>query len=203
LFKEKSLSTNQQASLIKNAKAFSLEWDSHAPHQQIIFLKAVLQKICISCDGVNMHITIDGLLNSLDKSIQNKKVRKGNDDIHILNVPAKLKRYGIEMKLIINNHDIVKPHQLTIKALQDALLKALLWHDEITTGKVASTTALARRENVTQRYIGQIIKLAFLAPDIMEAIIQGTIPLDLTLTRLKKGFPLDWSAQRQDLSFTA
>lgn len=41
------------------------------------------------------------------------------------------------------------------------------------------------------------------APDIMEAIIQGTIPLDLTLTRLKKGFPLDWSAQRQDLSFTS
>ena len=47
---------------------------------------------------------------------------------------------------------------------------------------------IAKREGTTQRYIAHILKLAFLAPDIMEAIIRGRIPADLTLTRLKKGF---------------
>ena len=60
---------------------------------------------------------------------------------------------------------------------------------------------LAKQEDVTQRYIAHLIKLAFLAPDIIEAIIKGNIPPTLSLGRLKKGIPLDWEEQRQSLGF--
>ena len=56
---------------------------------------------------------------------------------------------------------------------------------------------------VTQRYVAHLIKLAFLAPDIMVAIIRGKVPADLSLDRLKKGFPLDWTEQRTALGFPA
>ena len=64
-------------------------------------------------------------------------------------------------------------------------------------------TELAARENVTQRYIAHLIKLAFLAPDIMQCVARGDIPPALSLERLKKGFPLDWTQQRKVLGFNA
>ncbi len=60
---------------------------------------------------------------------------------------------------------------------------------------------LARQNNVTQRYIAHLIKMAFLAPDIMVAIKQGKVPAGLSLDRLKKGFSLDWEEQRIVLGF--
>ena len=69
-------------------------------------------------------------------------------------------------------------------------------------GEVASTNALARREGVNHRHIARMLSLAWLAPDIMEAIARGDIPSTLSLARLKKGFPLDWREQRKVLGFT-
>ena len=62
-------------------------------------------------------------------------------------------------------------------------------------------SAIAKREGVTQRYVAHLIKLAFLAPDIMTAIIRGKAPANVSLDRLKKGFPLDWVEQRKSLGF--
>lgn len=69
------------------------------------------------------------------------------------------------------------------------------------TGTVSSMSELARQNNVTQRYIAHLIKMAFLAPDIMDAIKQGKVPSGLSLDRLKKGFSLDWGEQRVTLRF--
>lgn len=81
--------------------------------------------------------------------------------------------------------------------------KALAWNEELLSGQAASMAAIAEREAVTQRYVAHLFKLAFLAPDIMTAIIRGNVPADLSLDRLKKGFPLDWAEQRAALGFPA
>ena len=56
---------------------------------------------------------------------------------------------------------------------------------------------IAKQESVSYRYIASIIKLAFLSPPIMDKIAKGDIPQAMTLTRLKKHIPLDWSEQEQ------
>ena len=68
---------------------------------------------------------------------------------------------------------------------------------------VSSMNKLAKREGVTQRYIAHLLKLAYLAPDTIEAITRGDIPSSISLDRLKKGFPLDWEEQRKVLGFSA
>jgi hypothetical protein len=55
---------------------------------------------------------------------------------------------------------------------------------------------------VTERYVGRIIRLAFLAPDIVEAILDGYQPADLELERLMKGVPIGWNEQRRALGFS-
>ena len=50
---------------------------------------------------------------------------------------------------------------------------------------------------VSETYAARILKLAFLAPDIIEAILAGKQPRSLTLKRLLRGIPLSWSEQRK------
>jgi site-specific DNA recombinase len=80
--------------------------------------------------------------------------------------------------------------------------QGLIWNQELLSGKVASVAALAKREKLCRRYVARIVRLAFLAPDIMQAIAHGKVPPALSLDHLKKGFPLDWQVQRASLGFS-
>jgi site-specific DNA recombinase len=59
-------------------------------------------------------------------------------------------------------------------------------------------------EGVSDRYVSSVLPLAFLAPDIVEAIAKGQRPADLTAHRLIRhhNLPVSWAAQRQLLGFT-
>ena len=67
------------------------------------------------------------------------------------------------------------------------------------TGTVGSIAEIAKREQLPRTYPSRMIPLAFLAPDITTAILEGRQPIDLTLDRLLSlmPLPLDWDAQRQ------
>jgi len=74
------------------------------------------------------------------------------------------------------------------------LLVKLFW----STGQASSLADIARQNKINPTYVGRILQLAFLAPDIMTKIIQGKVPEYLTLERLKGvDLPLDWQMQRR------
>ena len=202
LLNRKSLSANKQASLLDRAKSLLIEWAAFTPHQQIIYLKMIFHKICVSCNGVDMHISTDGMLRCLDNEKLTEEISDKEADIQVITVPAKLKRCGIETRFIVKSDVGPGPHAISVKAIQDALLKALQWHEGLVSGTIASTAEIANTEGTAQRYVARILKLASLAPDIMEAIILGNIPMDCTLARLRKGFPMKWDRQRKVLGFT-
>jgi hypothetical protein len=70
------------------------------------------------------------------------------------------------------------------------------WNDQLIKREIASARAIAEREGVSERYIGRILLLAWLAPDIVRVIQSGEAPETLTLARLKKGYSLAWPQQR-------
>jgi hypothetical protein len=55
------------------------------------------------------------------------------------------------------------------------------------------------RQRLNERYISRIIPLAFLAPDITEAILEGRQPTHMTLETLRDDTPADWALQRKQL----
>ena len=107
----------------------------------------------------------------------------------------------MEAKLIIGKIKDQSAHPNTVKAIQKAVFKALEWSDALLSGKAKTLTELAEKEGVTQRYLSSLIYLSFLAPAIIEAISKGNVPPDLSLEKLKRGFPLDWRKQHQSLGF--
>ena len=78
------------------------------------------------------------------------------------------------------------------------------WFAEIREGKARSIAELAQRCGVDRTDVGRMIPLAFLAPDIVEAILDGRQPVVLTAARLKRvrDLPVSWVEQRRLLDFT-
>lgn len=71
------------------------------------------------------------------------------------------------------------------------------WFDALVSGEVKSLNALAARDGVTRHFVGNIIKLAFLAPEIVELIAQGNQLPELSTELLTKhiDLPIDWDDQ--------
>jgi hypothetical protein len=66
-------------------------------------------------------------------------------------------------------------------------------------GTHATIAEIADAEKINQSYVGRILRLTLLAPDIVEAILGGRQPAQMTLVVLMQRFPVVWSAQRSEL----
>ncbi|TFZ82494.1 hypothetical protein [Candidatus Macondimonas diazotrophica] len=68
-------------------------------------------------------------------------------------------------------------------------------------GQIKSISELARTLDVDGSYVARILKLTTLAPDIVEALINGEEPNGLSLAKLTQTFPEDWAEQRRQFGF--
>ncbi len=77
------------------------------------------------------------------------------------------------------------------------------WMEELVDGQVASVQEITTRERLRSGAVSRILPLAYLAPDISEAILQGHQPASLSVKHLRelKDLPLDWPEQRRVLGF--
>jgi site-specific DNA recombinase len=93
-----------------------------------------------------------------------------------------MKRRGVEPRLVIEGHDRrVRPDPALLKAVA----RAHRWfHDLASGGRAASLADIAVRAGVTGRYVRRLLRLAFLAPSIVETIMQGRQPAQLTAQRV-------------------
>jgi hypothetical protein len=87
------------------------------------------------------------------------------------------------------------------RPLAVALAKAYTWQEMMESGQVGSIKELARQNHVNPSYIARILRLATLAPDIVEAILDGREPSGLSLRKLTGNLPLLWDEQRAQLRF--
>ncbi|HOI55610.1 MAG TPA: hypothetical protein PLP01_10205 [Phycisphaerae bacterium] len=132
----------------------------------------------------------------MSEAVETIQMAAGDDTIRI-RIPMKLKKRA-------GRKEIVLPKAVTGKVpTQDALVRAVArafhWQSLLESGEVKSIGALATRFHVDHSYVARTIRLASLAPDIVEAIVRGDESEGLTLDRLMKPWPVRWDMQRADL----
>ena len=83
--------------------------------------------------------------------------------------------------------------------------KAQRWLEQLTSGRSKSIADIAKAEGVTCSFATRVIYRAFLAPDIVRAMLDGAQSPSLTSDTLKQSVPLpiDWAAQRSLLGFAS
>lgn len=81
-------------------------------------------------------------------------------------------------------------------ALVKALARAFRWKRMLESGEFATIAELAEGEGIASSYMTRVLRLTLLAPDIVEAILDGKQGPGVTLARVLEPFPLEWEAQR-------
>ncbi len=82
-------------------------------------------------------------------------------------------------------------------ALVKALARAFRYQRLLDEGRYASISEMAQAERIERGYLGTLLRLTLLAPDVVEALLDGRQPDGVELPSLMARFPLEWAQQRE------
>jgi hypothetical protein len=144
-----------------------------------------------------VDLTPDGLRVSLTLPLPNSGA-SATSLVLMRCAPLRLRRRGIEMRLVLD--DAAAPLRLD-RTLLKTVARAYHWADDLLSGRAQSVGEIARREGVSDRYVWRLMRLGFLAPSIVEAIVEGRQPAELTASALSQrlDLPALWRAQEEAL----
>lgn len=139
---------------------------------------------------------IDHVGKSQQESYPGLTVSRDGDAI-VVRIPVRFhRRNGRQMVL---THDggngQAAPERESNGSLVAALAKAYRWQEQLESGKYASLEDLAAANGVDRTYVGRILRLTSLAPEIVEAILNGNEPSGISLAKLRSDLPATWAEQ--------
>jgi hypothetical protein len=126
-------------------------------------------------------------------------------DLVIVTIPMTLKKRGGRKEIILPEgmvpEDSPAYRARTQSPLVIALARAHRWKGLIESGRFRTAGVLASAMGLDPSYVGRILRLTLLAPDIAQAILEGREPSGLSLERLVRTLPDAWEEQRHVLGF--
>jgi DNA invertase Pin-like site-specific DNA recombinase len=199
-------SHSEQSQLIERGREVAEQLAAQAPTEVKTTLMTLLCRVEVKPDRIEINISRRRLAELLagqpiDLTTPDQRLDRKSHDIVTLTVPARLKRVGREMRMLVENADDqtdADPSLLRIIARAHDIQGRLSQNTELTVHDIA------REERVTAAYIYTLLRLPWLAPDITTAIVNGRQPQQLnamTLMRKASRLPAAWAEQRALLGF--
>lgn len=192
------LSTRMEA--VGRCAARAAGWSNLSPADKRISLITLIERVDLKHETVDIHVRTEAIaaIEPDGSTLRGGQISDpGTAATVVLSVPARLTRTGIEMRLLIEgSNDTARrasDHSLHRLLGQAQRYRAMVMKHE---GK--SISELAAEAGVGSSYFSRILRLGFLSPDIVTAILRDRHPLELTAKRLASEvkLPIDWEAQR-------
>jgi DNA invertase Pin-like site-specific DNA recombinase len=193
------LSVIAQKRFLDEAAQLAARWQDLDAEQLRAMLRAVLTRVQVHSDQVDLTLDQMGValwLNAKDKHQTPHPRYDRERHLTVLTIRARLKRTGIEMRIVVD--DGSEPANVD-PILVRLLLRAHAIRDRLLQDRSLTLKEIAAEEGVSSSYVTRLLRLAFLAPDLVTAMLNGRHPRQLTANRLMNDtrLPLDWSAQRE------
>lgn len=179
--------------LARNAKRLAAELEG-----QLVGSTGLLQQIVcrVEIDRTTLRVCFN------EQQVQTR--------LGVSRAQSEVKTESEPWKMVINGHPLhcTIPLRLVLEDPQAwptpdrrmirEVLRAVRWFDALSSGRFSAIEELAKTEGCSPSLISDRIRLAFLAPDIAEAILEGRQPPSLTSAKLRRScpFPVAWSEQR-------
>jgi site-specific DNA recombinase len=186
--------------LVARAAEIGRQLSELPPARTRTVLTVLIEWVEVRVDQVDIHLRPKGLTALFDVAVPSQSMI--DEETLILSVPARLRRAGMEIRMLIDGTDpfaAVKPNARLIKLL----VRAHRFNTTLVQSDGVAFAALAVREGVSRSYFTRVVRLSYLAPDITQAILEGRQPRDLTADKLLQHsrLPLGWHDQRAALGF--
>jgi hypothetical protein len=189
------------------AAALAARWDGMSSEALRRSMRSLIVRAQVHADRVDLDVSATQLGRTLlseggaeadPKS--NARDADGEENLVRLTIPARLKRTGKKMKFIVDGPTISAPADTSLIRL---LVRAQKIGERLFEIGGPNLDQIAAEENITPSYASPIVRLKFLAPDVVAAILAGKQPPELTANKLMADtrLPLDWRDQRAALGF--
>ena len=192
------------------AAALSARWEHLPTETQYDFARSILVRAQVHADRIDLEIGSARLVSWLLNDSAGEGIVEGNrasnanadgsEQTQIrLSIRASLKRTGKEMKFIVEGVTNSAPADTTLIRL---LVRGQKIAKRMFESNCPPLEAIAHEERIAASYATRLVRLAFLAPDIVAATLAGKQPPGLTANKLMADtrLPLDWRDQRAALA---
>jgi site-specific DNA recombinase len=155
----------------------------------------------------NLRTLVEGFVERIVVGGQSVKIqlREGTEAFTrspVITIPWSPQTFRRKRELILSTEasgNNARPIRIEARTkLLAAIAKARRWLVDLTSGKIDTIETIAAREGLSERSARMTLSLAFLAPDIVQAAVDGTLPRGFGVSRLTD-LPADWAKQRQAL----
>lgn len=117
----------------------------------------------------------------------------GSDGSLTISIPIRIRRHSGRKQIKHPDNNDSGP----ITPLQTALIRGYRWLALLESGEVKTLKEIAVREQLDDSYISRMVNLTALAPDIVQGILDDTLPENITLSDLAVDMPNVWDEQRR------
>jgi site-specific DNA recombinase len=181
--------------LIKNIRVLSQKLRSNQPSEIRELISALIMRIEISKSELGIALDKKQIIEKLGLSIS----IQDNDKSIQINSVHQIKRRGQEKKIIIQGAQQLNKDLKLISLVS----RSHRWLQDIKNGQVKTISDIAKIERMDDGDVSRFFQFAFLAPEIVTSILEGTQPADLTVEKLKRlgTLPLCWSEQKSRLGY--
>ena len=190
--------------ILSSAADLALGWEERTPAERRAMIRRIVCRVVIQAERIDVEIDRWQVFDALTKPEKQQTRRHGQSDggqeTFVLKIDAVLKRAGQGMRLVVRDATAQAPNTTLISLF----VKAFDVREKILNGTGESIEASARRIKTNANYITALLRISFLAPDIVAAVLDGRHPTTLTARNFitkTHTLPRDWSLQRRHLGF--
>jgi hypothetical protein len=192
-----------QSKLLAEAEQLYRNWNNLSRERVRYIARAVITRIDVHRDRIEINVrpsTVIDVLLGREPATPSDQAGAAVLEDYLITVQASLQRAGQEMRLVIESAS--QPHRAD-PTLVKLIGQALQFRDELLSSQGTGVAELAARAGISGSHFTRVLRLGFLAPDILTAIVQGRQPVNLTATQMLKDtrLPLCWVEQRNLLGF--
>lgn len=145
----------------------------------------LVARVDLACERITIQIDISDVAGESGATLHH-------------HVPAITRRRGIETRLVLLSEKSPLGDSRVDAPLVKAIVRARGWFDDLVSGRARSLEEIGKISKISDRYVGSLMSLAFLAPDIVADTLDGTQDVGLTAQALVSNLdiPLNWRMQR-------
>ena len=184
---------------LRNAFTLSKRWFAMPPVELRSLVRNIVERVTIAANQIDIWLNRAKIAAALEAGGGSQ--RPDIDPI-TLSIEARLRRAGKGKRLVIANGAEAEVNA----GLVELIKEAFAIRNQFLSGSHDSIEAMSGRLGMNKCRLTSLIRLSYLAPDIVRALLEGRQPIELTPTRLfrlSKNLPHDWSEQRHVLDFAA
>jgi hypothetical protein len=182
-------------------------WDNLFPGEQRRIVGLLVNEVMLHPDRVELLVPQDGLGRLLadpprdgageDPGAPVCRVTPGRDGPLVISLPMTFKRRGGRKEIILPDAacDPDEPESGGLRVFLATLARAHRWMRLLEEGKYPTVKALAAAIGLDRSYVAKLLNLTLLAPDLVEAALDGREPDGLSVRSLREGVPVAWEEQ--------